>query len=121
MIINTAKANLVPLKSSQTLSKKEETGEPADGFTPSAPEEKLGYGKNLMKSTAAGALKGFFKVSEFVDEKLPSYDGLDHFGMHVLMAGIAMGCGAIGGVIPGAIYGFAKGLAGGTVDLSDIR
>jgi len=117
MIINTSKANMVQMRNSQSLRKEEAIAEQKDGFQQSnAPQESTGYGKNLLKSTIAGTLKGVFTVGEFVSHKLPSYDGLDHTGMHVLMAGISIGCGVCFGAIPGAIYGFTKGLFGGSVE-----
>jgi len=116
MIINNTKATMVQMKNSQALPKEDSNTEPVDSFQQSnAPQEHGGYGQNILKSTLAGTLKGVFTVGDFVSDKLPSYDGLDHTGMHVLMAGISIGCGVCFGAVPGAIYGFTKGLLGDPV------
>lgn len=98
--------------------------EPVDGFQQSNQTgEKPGYGANLLSSTAKGAIKGGFYVAEKVDNFLGSLytgDGLDKPGLHILSALTGMACGVVFGVIPGAIYGFAKGVFGGTVDISNM-
>lgn len=107
----------VNMQKTQKTQEKDQSTEPKDGFQQSTgTEEKLGYGGNLLRSTLRGAVKGFCIVGNAVDKILPDYDGLDHFGMHILTDGSAALTGLLIGTPVGAVVGFAYGLFGGTVD-----
>lgn len=82
--------------------------EPKDNF------EKGGYIDNLKHSSFAGFAAGFIKVSSAVNEFMPSVDGLDHTGLHILYALPPIVSGAVAGVFGGAA-GFAVGLFGGNI------
>jgi len=82
--------------------------EPKDNF------EKSGYVDNLKNSSFVGFAAGFIKVSSAVEKFMPSVDGLDHTGLHILYALPAILSGAVAGVFGGAA-GFAVGLFGGNM------
>jgi len=119
MLINTNKPLTGTDMSQIKTVKKEESTEPKDGFKKCDENcgEHTGYGENLLKSTVYGGLKGFGVVGNAVEKVLPSVDGLDHTGLHILFGSIAVGAGAIIGIPFGAVTGFAIGLFGGSVEL----
>ncbi len=89
--------------------------EPHDEFTPLRPEPEIhslkDYGSNIADSSKIGFAAGFCKVGGYVEQFMPSYDGLDHPGKHLLCAIPPILAGAIGGVA-GAGVGLAMGLFG---------
>jgi len=89
--------------------------EPQDDFAPLRPEPDIhslkDYGKNIVDSTGLGFAGGFIKTSSAVDKLMPHYDGLDHFGKHILAAIPPILAGVVGG-IAGAGAGLAMGIVG---------
>lgn len=86
-----------------------------DEMKPLVPEPEIhnlkDYMKNMGLSVKAGALGGAIKTGEFVNQFMPSYDGLDHPGKHILCAIPPIIAGAIGGVVGGGV-GLAFGVFG---------
>jgi len=97
----------------QTTVKKQETNEPKDGFEKSEPKD-LGYVDNLKHSTLGGFAAGFIKVGGALEHIMPSVDGLDHTGLHILYAIPPIVGGTVAGVFGGAA-GFVMGIFGGNI------
>ena len=97
----------------QTPVKRQETSEPKDGFEKSEPKD-LGYVDNLKHSTLGGFAAGFIKVGNAVEHFMPSVDGLDHTGLHILCAVPSIVAGTVAGVFGGAA-GFVMGVFGGNI------
>jgi hypothetical protein len=107
MIIgNNTQISQKPLQTSIPAENKDT--EPKDNF------EKSGYVDNLKNSSLAGFAAGFIKVGNAVDHFMPSVDGLDHTGLHILYAMPAIVSGTVAGVLGGAA-GFVVGLFGGNI------
>jgi hypothetical protein len=91
---------------------------PKDEFKPLRPDPDINslkdYGKNIKDSSMIGFAAGFIKTGNFVEQFMPSYDGLDHPGKHILAAIPPIVAGAVGGVF-GAAVGFGLGLVGGNL------
>ncbi|MEQ8169579.1 MAG: hypothetical protein ABRQ38_11850 [Candidatus Eremiobacterota bacterium] len=102
-------------KLAQTPVKRQETSEPTDDFKNSGIDlDNLSYIDNLKFSTLAGFTAGFIHVGKAVGHVMPSVDGLDHPGLHILYAMPSVVAGAVAGVFGGAA-GFAMGLFGGNI------
>jgi hypothetical protein len=97
----------------QTSVKKQETAEPKDGFEKSESKD-LGYVDNLKHSTLGGFAAGFIKVGNAVEHVMPSYNGEDHMGLHLLCAVPPIVAGTVAGVFGGAA-GLVMGLFGGNI------
>ena len=86
-----------------------------DEHKPLVPEPEIhglkDYLKNMGTSAKLGALGGAIKTGEFVNGFMPSYDGLDHPGKHILCAIPPILAGAVGGVVGGGV-GLAFGVFG---------
>ncbi len=97
----------------QSPVKRQETSEPADGFVKSDPKDS-GYVDNLKHSTLGGFAAGFIKVGNAVEHFMPSVDGLDNPGLHILCAVPSIVAGTVAGVFGGAA-GFVMGVFGGNI------
>ncbi len=91
------------------------TTEPQDTFVPIRPKPEIhslkDYGNNMADSSKIGFAAGFIKTSSYVEHFMPSYDGLDHFGKHMLAAVPPIIAGVIGGAA-GAGAGLVMGIFG---------
>jgi len=89
--------------------------QPRDEYAPLRPEPEIhslkDYGKNIADSTTLGFVGGFIRTGEAVEKFMPSYDGLDHPGKHILCAIPPLLAGVVGGVA-GAGAGLAMGIFG---------
>jgi len=86
-----------------------------DEHKPLVPEPEIhgikDYLKNMGSSTKFGVIGGAIKTGEFVNEFMPSYDGLDNLGMHLLCAIPPLIAGVAGGIVGGGV-GLAFGVFG---------
>ncbi len=89
--------------------------EPCDEFAPLRPEPSIhslkDYGNNIADSSKLGFAAGFIRTSEAVEKFMPSYDGLDHMGKHILCAIPPILAGVVGGMA-GAGAGLVMGIFG---------
>lgn len=69
------------------------------------------YMKNMGLSAKLGAIGGAIKTGGFVNQFMPSYDGLDHPGKHILCAIPPILAGVVGGAVGGGV-GLAFGIFG---------
>ncbi|MCD4783530.1 MAG: hypothetical protein K8T10_06835 [Candidatus Eremiobacteraeota bacterium] len=86
-----------------------------DEHKPLVPEPEIhgikDYLKNMRSSVKLGAIGGAIKTGEFVNGFMPSYDGLDNFGMHLLCAVPPIIAGVAGGIVGGGV-GLVLGIVG---------
>ncbi|MEQ8172666.1 MAG: hypothetical protein ABRQ38_27530 [Candidatus Eremiobacterota bacterium] len=124
MIIGDSMVNSVSLQKTGQVVKKEEPSEQKDGFAQSAPEEKTGYGANLLQSIKYGAAKGIEKGMEWgadiASHIVPqNYDLLSALGMLMVGPIFMLPIACITGPV-GAVVGTALGLVGSSVDKPDM-